>query len=181
MNEYTVPFTFSPTQLVRQVIARVVKHEAPHRSVWEVNKAGSISDYGSNMCYMSFLHCFTCIISRGIRAVKGKGKRKGDTCQADTEGRRETQFYQFWTTAVELSGCTAPRPGLFNPWKKTRYPLYRRLGGPRGRCGPVHGITSHLGSNFGPAGPQRVAIPAELLNPPKPDLASAICCNSISN
>jgi hypothetical protein len=29
MNEYTVLFTVSPTQLVRQVIARVVKQEAP--------------------------------------------------------------------------------------------------------------------------------------------------------
>jgi hypothetical protein len=29
-------------------------------------------------------------------------------------------------------GWLAPRPGRFTPGKETRYPLYRRLGGPQG-------------------------------------------------
>jgi hypothetical protein len=34
----------------------------------------------------------------------------------------------------------ASRPGRFLPPGKTRYPLYRRLGGPQGRSGPVRKI-----------------------------------------
>jgi hypothetical protein len=34
-------------------------------------------------------------------------------------------------------GWLASRPGCFTPWKETRYPLYRRLGGPQGRSGRV--------------------------------------------
>jgi hypothetical protein len=30
-----------------------------------------------------------------------------------------------------------PRPGHFTPGKETRWPLYRRLGGPQGRSGKV--------------------------------------------
>jgi hypothetical protein len=29
----------------------------------------------------------------------------------------------------------SPRPGRFTPGKETRYPLYRRIGGPQGRSG----------------------------------------------
>ena len=39
-------------------------------------------------------------------------------------------------------GVSAPRPGLFNPREKTRYPLYRRLGGPQGRSGRVRKISA---------------------------------------
>ena len=35
----------------------------------------------------------------------------------------------------------APRPGRFTPGKETRYPLYRRLGGPHGRSGRVWKIS----------------------------------------
>jgi hypothetical protein len=36
-------------------------------------------------------------------------------------------------------------PGHFTPQGKTRYPLYRRLGGPQGRCGQVQKISSPPG------------------------------------
>ena len=39
-----------------------------------------------------------------------------------------------------VSGLT-PRPGRFTPGKETRYPLYRRLGGPQGRSGRVRKIS----------------------------------------
>ena len=35
---------------------------------------------------------------------------------------------------------SAARPGRILPPGKTRYPLYRRLGGPQGRCGPVESL-----------------------------------------
>ena len=41
------------------------------------------------------------------------------------------------TTALEEGEWSASRPGRFLPPGKTRYPLYRRLGGPQGRSGQV--------------------------------------------
>jgi hypothetical protein len=41
------------------------------------------------------------------------------------------------TSALDVRGWLTPRPGRFNPGKGTRYPLYRRLGGPQGRSGQV--------------------------------------------
>jgi len=39
------------------------------------------------------------------------------------------------TTALEGDEGSAARPGCTLPPGKTRYPLYRRLGGPQGRSG----------------------------------------------
>ena len=44
------------------------------------------------------------------------------------------------TSALDRSGWSTPRPGRFNRGK-TRYPLYRRLGGPQGRSGRVQKIS----------------------------------------
>jgi len=41
------------------------------------------------------------------------------------------------TTALEGGEGSASRPGCSLPPGKTRYPLYRRLGGPQGRSGQV--------------------------------------------
>ena len=42
--------------------------------------------------------------------------------------------------ALDGGGWSTSRPGYFYPRGKTRYPLYRRLGGPQGRSGPVQKI-----------------------------------------
>ena len=39
------------------------------------------------------------------------------------------------TAALERGEWSAARPGRTLPPEKTRYPLYRRLGGPQGRSG----------------------------------------------
>jgi hypothetical protein len=44
------------------------------------------------------------------------------------------------TTALEGGEGSASRPGFSLPLRKTRYPLYRRLGGPQGRSGQVRKI-----------------------------------------
>jgi hypothetical protein len=41
------------------------------------------------------------------------------------------------TTALEEGEGSASRPGRSLHLRKTRYPLYMRLGGPQGRCGQV--------------------------------------------
>ena len=51
---------------------------------------------------------------------------------------------------------SASRPGRSLPPGKTRYPLYRRLGGPQGRCGQVRKISPPPG--FDPRTVQPVAI-----------------------
>jgi hypothetical protein len=48
-----------------------------------------------------------------------------------------------------------PRPNRFTPGKKTRYPFYRRLGGPKGRSERVQKISPPPG--FDPRTVQTVA------------------------
>ena len=48
------------------------------------------------------------------------------------------------TPALEARGWSAPRPGRFTTGKQTRYPLYRRLDWPWGRCGWVRKISPSL-------------------------------------
>ena len=45
------------------------------------------------------------------------------------------------TTALEGAEGSASRPGRSLPPGKTRYPLYRRLGGPQGRSGQERKIS----------------------------------------
>ena len=59
------------------------------------------------------------------------------------------------TTALEGGESSASRPGRSLPPGKTRYPLYRRLGGPQGRSGQVRKISSPPG--FDPRTVQPVA------------------------
>ena len=44
------------------------------------------------------------------------------------------------TTALEGGQWSAARPGRTLPPGKTRYPLYRRLGGPQGRSGQAENL-----------------------------------------
>jgi len=49
------------------------------------------------------------------------------------------------TTALEGGEGSASRPGRSLPPGKTRYPLYRRLGGPQGQSGQVRKISPPTG------------------------------------
>ena len=44
------------------------------------------------------------------------------------------------TEALEGGECSAARPGHTLPPGKTRYPFYRRLGGPQGRSGRTENL-----------------------------------------
>ena len=59
------------------------------------------------------------------------------------------------TTALEGGEGSASRSGRSLPTGKSRYPLYRRLGGPQGRSGQVREISSPPG--FDPRTAQPVA------------------------
>jgi hypothetical protein len=49
-----------------------------------------------------------------------------------------------FSLTAELDGGRrlTPRPGRFTPGKESRYPLYKRLGGPQGRSGRAWKISS---------------------------------------
>ena len=61
-------------------------------------------------------------------------------------------------------GWLTPRPGNFTPGKDNRYPLYRRKGGPQGRCGRARKISPPPG--FDPRTFQSVASHYNRLNYP---------------
>ena len=82
--------------------------------------------------------------------TRDKDKRKVFPLQARLWSRRwvEVYFYSCMTSALEGGEWSAARPGRTLSPGKTRYPLYRRLGGPQGRFGRVEnlaptGIRSH--------------------------------------
>ena len=83
-------------------------------------------------------------------AITGKGKvrvkctlvQAPRLCTGRTAHRGvEVQLCSFLTTALEGGEGSASRPGRSLPPGKTRYPLYRRLGGPLGRSGKVRKIS----------------------------------------
>ena len=64
-------------------------------------------------------------------------------CTGHTAHRES--LYPFMATALEGGEGSASRPGRSLPLGKTRYPLYRRLGGPQGRYGQVRKISPPTG------------------------------------
>ena len=60
-------------------------------------------------------------------------------------GGVEVQLYPFMTTVLEGGEGSALRPGRSLPPGKTRYPLYRRLGGSQGRSEHVRKISPPTG------------------------------------
>jgi len=52
-----------------------------------------------------------------------------------SRGWVEVHFYSSMTAALEEGKWSAARPGRTLPLGNTRYPFYRRLGGPQGRSG----------------------------------------------
>ena len=54
------------------------------------------------------------------------------------------------TSALDEGGWLTPRPSSFTPVKETRYPLYMRLGGPKGWSGLVRNISPGIRSPESP-------------------------------
>jgi hypothetical protein len=71
------------------------------------------------------------------------------------EGNYKYSSTLSFTSALDGGGWLRPLAGRFTPGKETRYPLYRRLGGPHGRNGRVWKISFSPG--FDPRTVQPVA------------------------
>jgi hypothetical protein len=67
-------------------------------------------------------------------AVKGKGKVHPITGHEGPEGEQRYSSTLSLTSKVDGGGGQRHAPSVL-PSGKTRYPLYRRLGGPQGRSG----------------------------------------------
>jgi len=94
-----------------------------------------------------------------------KGKVKVKFAQEQTtktQGEYRYSCTLSLTSALDGGGCSTPRPGRFTPWKETRYPLYRRLGGPQGRTGRAQKISPPPVFNPRTVQPVATAIPTEL-------------------
>ena len=76
------------------------------------------------------------------------------TCHTAHRGSRGIALL-FLDHGTRRGEGSAPRPGRSLPPGKTRYPLYRRLGGPQGRSGQVRKIS--LPPGFDTRTVQRVA------------------------
>jgi hypothetical protein len=70
-----------------------------------------------------------CTLVQALRLCTGRTAHRG------------SKGIDFLTTALEEGKGSASRPGRSLPPGKTRYPLYRRLGGPQGRSGQVRKIS----------------------------------------
>jgi len=73
----------------------------------------------------------------------GKGKVHSRTGYKDPEG--EVQLYSFFNLSAKWGWVVIATPQPLYPGKETRYPLYRRLGGPQGHSGQVWNISPSLG------------------------------------
>jgi hypothetical protein len=70
----------------------------------------------------------------------GKGTVLPRTGHEGPEGEWRYSSTLSLTLVLDEGGCSTPRPSRFTPGKETRYPLYRRLGGPQGRSGRLRNI-----------------------------------------
>jgi hypothetical protein len=66
------------------------------------------------------------------------------------------------TAALEGGEWSAARPDRTLSPGKTRYPFYRRLGGPQDRSGRAENLAPPTGFDPGPSSPYSYAIPTEL-------------------
>ena len=93
--------------------------------------------------------------SRGISFAKGKGKGKvlPRTGHEDPEGEQMYSSTLSLTLALDGVGGQRRAPATLPPGK-TRYTLYRKLGGPQDRSGRVRKISPpHRDSIPGPSSP----------------------------
>jgi hypothetical protein len=76
-----------------------------------------------------------------IKFIVKQSKIPPKTGHEGPEGELKYSSTLSLTLALDEGGWSTPRPGRFTPRKETRYPLYRRLGGPQAGSGRVRKIS----------------------------------------
>ena len=121
------------------------------------------------LCYrpvIIFRYLLHCAFTAARKNSGVKGKVLPRTGHEGPEREQRCTSTLSLTLALDEGGWSTPRPGRFTPWKETRYPLYRRLGGPQGRSGRVLKISPPPG--FDPRTVQPVAQSQYRLRYPGP-------------
>jgi hypothetical protein len=101
---------------------------------------------GEKIVYLTIFVFFFLIITilraqfKFKECLYGKGKGHPITLHQEPRGGVEVRLYSFSISALGGGGWSAPHPTVLSP-EKTRYSLYRRLGGPQGRSGHVQKIS----------------------------------------
>jgi len=93
-------------------------------------------------------------LETNIRKGKGKGKIHPRTDHEGPEWKYRCNYILYLTSSLNWVGGQRHAPAALPPGK-TRYPLYRRLGGPQDRSGRVRRISPQPG--FDPQTDQPVA------------------------
>lgn len=100
---------------------------------------GTIPEFGYNSPKSRFRFCSRLELSTPINPL-GPRLFTSRVCPVTWHARTEDRL-GYSSTRYSTSALDAPRHGRFTPVKKTRYPLYTRLGGPWGRYGWVRKIS----------------------------------------
>jgi len=98
-------------------------------------------------------------------STTAKGKIHPRTGHGGPDGEKRYSSTLSLTSALDGGRWSTTRPGRSLPQGKTRYPLYRRLGGPQGRSGQMRKISPPSGLDTGTVQPwasryTELAIPA---------------------
>ena len=96
---------------------------------------------------------------------KGKGKGHPVTGHERPEGEWMHRSTLSLTSTLDGVGGQCHASAALPPGKDTRYPLYRRVGGPQGRSGQVWRDLPSPGLDPRTVQPVGVALPAELSRP----------------
>ena len=88
--------------------------------------------------------------------VKVKGTFHSRIGRERPEVEERYSYILYLTSALDVGGCSTPRPSCFTPGERTQYALYRRLVGRAARSRQARKISSPPG--FDPRTVQPVAI-----------------------
>ena len=144
VKNFDLKFGFSATKIF--ISAKFATEVQTTPSIWGRNSWNYIPNFTFSIpCITQFnyhktnkwtpLYQVKCTLVQALRLCTGRTVRRGSRGIA-------LPFHDHGTRRGEGS---ASRPGRSLPPGKTRYPLYKRLGGPQGRSGQVRKISSPLG------------------------------------
>ena len=121
-----------------QIIKQSVN--ALYKIIWCIYSLMTIPQGSKHVRVLSVLMWYNCvnanIVHVSVNYYKGKSKVHPITGHEGPEVEWRYSSTLSLTSALYGGGLSTPRPG-----RLTKYPLYRRLGGPQGRSGEVRKIS----------------------------------------
>ena len=147
---YTYIYTYIHTYIHKYIHTHTAIHLL---RLWAFVACSSV-----NFTFTLYIYIYVCVcvcVYIYIYIYIYKGEIHPRTGHEDPVGEKMYSSTLSLTSGIDRGGWTTPHPGRVTPGKETRYPLYRRLGGPQGRSGQVRKISPQPG--FDPRTLQPVA------------------------